>query len=40
MARNDQLSELMLRRKGKVLIDRIEDSKVDILNTNDRNGYM
>ena len=40
MARNDQLSELMLRRKGKVLLDRIENSTSDILNVRDRNGYM
>ena len=40
MARNDQLSELMLRRKCKVLLDRIEDSTSDILNVRDRNGYM
>lgn len=37
---NKKLSELMLRRKGKVLLNRIEDSKVDVLNTRDRNGYM
>ena len=40
MTRNDQLSELMLRRKGKVLLDRIENSTSDILNVRDRNGYM
>lgn len=36
----NNLIEVMLRRKGKVLFDKIKDSEKDVLNTIDRNGYM
>ena len=40
MAKKDQLSELMLRRKGKVLLDKLDPPSIDVLNIRDKNGYM